>query len=189
MQCPFTIVIDTAEQFAFDFRGMKADADKNFQLIDVPVVRQCLGRHPESFGDYSIRGAEQSVAIERKSIEDLHSTLLGFSDGHRARFESELANLSKIKSLVVVEGSLHAVLLAAPEYGTRTAAENAKSIFRSIIALQQDHKVPWMFCDTRDLARHTAFRFLWRYWEKNMKPVRRRKKEESASVVDLLSNV
>lgn len=188
MNCPFTIIVDTAEQFAFPFVGMKADADKDFQPIEVPVIRQSLGRHPVSFGDYSILGAEKSVAIERKSIDDLHSTLLGFSDGHRERFESELANLSKCCSVVIVEGSIKTVLAASPTYGTKTAAQNAKSIFRSIIALQQDFRVPWMFCDDRKLAEQSAFRFLWRYWEKNMKPVKRRKKE-SVSVEDLLSNV
>lgn len=190
MICPFTIAIDTAEQFAFPFVTMKADADKNYQPIEVITVARCLGRYPNSFGDYSIDGAIGKVAIERKSIDDLYSTLLGFADGHRERFECELQNLSQCCSVVIVEGTLAQCVLRAPEHGKRTAAQNAKSLFRSIIALQQDYRVPWMFCDSRELAEQAAFRFLWRYWEKNLKVTRSRKAAKvKTSVSDLLANV
>lgn len=44
-------------------------------------------------GDYSIKGFEEMITIERKSIVDLHGTL----GGGRKRFERELERMKKMK--------------------------------------------------------------------------------------------
>jgi hypothetical protein len=171
----FIIIVDTAEQHAFRFQGIKADADQKYAPVKAVTVSQCLGRHPDSLGDYSLAGGLGKCHIERKSMEDCQSTLLGFTDGHRKRFEQELTNLAEIDSpLVLVECSLADLLLNAPSYGKKTAQQNAKILFRSVLAYQQDHRVPWVFCDGRGLAEQTAYWFLHRYWEKNIKPGRKR---------------
>jgi len=169
IEFPYTILIDSAEQHPFTFENMLADSDKDYAPINVKVNWRSLGRHPNQLGDYSIDGFVGRVHIERKSVEDCQHTILGW-DGTRNRFEQELANLSDIESgIVVVEGSLQEVVTTVRQWGEKTAQENAKTLFRSIIAYQQDYKVRWQFCDSRRLAENFAFRFLHRYWKKRRK--------------------
>lgn len=168
----FVIVIDSAEQHPFAFTGLRHDSDKDYEPIIQPTIRQSLGRHPNSLGDYSLVGGIGRCHIERKSMDDAHSTILGFNDGHRERFESELGNLSKIESAaVVVECSLEDLLKNAPQYGVKTPQQNAKTLFRSILAWQNDYRgVPWIFADDRRLAEQATYWWLHRWWEKNLKP-------------------
>lgn len=168
----FVIVADSAEQHVLTFTGLRHDADKDYAPIHVSVIRQSLGRHPNSLGDYSLVGGIGRCHIERKSMDDAHSTFLGFNDGHRERFESELDNLSKIESAaVVVECSLEDLLKHAPQYGKKTPQQNAKTLFRSILAWQNDYKgVQWIFADDRRLAEQATYWWLHRWWEKNLKP-------------------
>lgn len=166
----FTILVDTAEQFPLSFANIRNDSDKDYTRAAVSIEYRCLGRHPDSYGDYSLRGGERRCCIERKSMEDCQSTILGFNDGHRERFECELRNLSQIESpLVLVECSLSDLLIHAPSYGKKTPQQNAKILFRSILAYQQDYRVPWMFCCGRGIAEQAAYWFLHRWWEKNLK--------------------
>jgi hypothetical protein len=179
----FTIYIDTAEQAPLTFRNLRADADKKYVRTVPDIEYRCLGRHPNSLGDYSVAGGVGRVAIERKSMEDCQSTILGFNDGHRERFECELGNLSQVEcSIVLVECSLASLLTNAPEYGKKTRQQNAKTLFRSILAYQADYRVPWMFCDGRALAEQTAFWWLHRWWEKNLKKSARQSARDKAQV-------
>lgn len=180
LECPFTVMVDTAEQMAYSFRKMRADADKKHAIWMVKTVRMNCGRHPHSLGDYSIVGAYGSVAIERKSKEDAWGTVLGWTTGwehdrdiagRRERFEQELANLNEIESSIVIcEATLGTLVAQAPEWGVKPAALNGKIFFRSIISYQQRFpRVQWCFADTPKMAENFAFRWLYRYWEKNMK--------------------
>lgn len=172
----FKIYIDTAEQAPFTFTGLRSDSDKGYTTLAVDIEHRCLGRHPDSFGDYSLAGGIGRCGVERKSMADCQSTILGFTDGHRERFEQELRNLSGIEAgLVLVECSLDELLINAPSYGKKTAQQNAKILFRSILAYQQDYKVPWMFAGSRELAEQSAFWFLHRFWEKKLKTAPRKK--------------
>lgn len=171
------VVIDTAEQQPFGFTGIKADAARGGRLIEVETVRRCLGRHPDSRGDYSLEPiglvdcfGPSWCYVERKSLEDCQSTLLGFGDGHRARFESELSNLSAViraggAALVVVECDLAALLSNLPPGSTKPAATVAKSLHRSVVSLWREYGVPWAFCGSRRLAEITTFRFLESFWK------------------------
>ena len=174
------VVIDTAEQQPFGFTGIRADAAQDGRTIEVETVRRCLGRYPESLGDYSIEpiGGEWFptckpwVYVERKSLEDCQSTLLGFSDGHRARFESELSNLAAViraggAAIVVVECDLADLLSTPPGGGggTRSQQAIAKSLHRSVCSLWREYGVPWAFCGSRRLAEITTFRFLESFWK------------------------
>ena len=67
------ITVDTREQLPYDFTG----------YADTEVIRAALPS-----GDYSLPGAEHLAAIERKSLDDLVSSLL---QKQRDRFERELA--------------------------------------------------------------------------------------------------
>jgi len=176
-QCPFVVYVDTAEQHPFPFIGMRADADQERRVFTVTAEKKCLGRYPNSLGDYSLEGGVGRCHVERKSIADLQTTLLGFSDGHRDRFESEMENLSRIESaLLVVEGSKEQFLLNAPDYGKRSQQDNAKILYRSVLAIAQDYKVQIEWSGSRGMAEIDTFRWLYRFWEKKIKPEEKARK-------------
>lgn len=178
---PFTILIDSNESHPFNFKGLKCDANRQGRPLVVRTKWKSLGRFPNGLGDYAIEGdLEDHCRIERKSVEDLQGTLLGWpkldeegnqmrGSGRRERFEQELENLQKIQcAAVVVEGSMSDVLSELKDYGKKTIQTQTKILFRSIIAMQQSYLgVPWFMCDGRRAAEVTAFRFLERFWRHN----------------------
>jgi hypothetical protein len=85
-----------------------------------------------------------------------------------------LSNLALIEAaLVVVEGSLATVLSTTNDHRTREHKVIAKQLHRSILALMQDYRVPWLFCDGRRMAEISAFRFLERFYRKQTEHTRR----------------
>lgn len=184
---PFTVLIDSAEQQPFTFQGLRSDANDGGRPLIVPFEFTSLGRHPESLGDYSLDspiGGRGRCHVERKSMEDAHATILGWARkgedvGRRDRFERELQQLGEIEAgLVVVECSFTTMVAKAPQYGHRSAAQNAKTLFRSVLAWQQDYRVQWAFCDGRRLAEQMTFRWLKRWYDKG---VEQRKEEVKAA--------
>lgn len=176
---PFTILIDSMEQQPWSFDGIAADVtetpndinqmikigeiDRADVKLKVPTKVQAIG---VAMGDYSIAGHKGHCNIERKSMNDAHSTILGWGD-HRRRFEVELENLAALDcAAVVVECSLGQLLADAPSRGKKTASENRKILHRQVLSWQQQYRVPWIFCDSRRLAEITAFRILQRYFKK-----------------------
>jgi hypothetical protein len=100
------VVIDTRAQTPFAFEGLRCDAADGGGPLTVPTVRGTL-----KSGDYSLKGHETRVAVERKSLADLFGTL----GKGRERFERELARLSTYRfAAVVVEGDWRAILDAYP---------------------------------------------------------------------------
>ena len=167
---PFTILVDSAEQQPFHFTNIKSSKKYNSlpYLIEFGngMEWRPLGRHPNGLGDYSILGLHGVVNAERKSLKDLQGTLLGWG-GRRERFEQELENLSSIKyGAIVVEATFGDVIKLAPETTHKTARENGKTLFGTILSFQSKYTVPWYFCDNRRFAEVTTFRFLERGWLK-----------------------
>jgi hypothetical protein len=182
---PFTIIVDSAEQQPFAFAEISCDAKHKEPYWQPQTITRCLGRHPNSQGDYSLAGYVGQVGVERKSLSDMQGTLLGWSDefgaGRRDRFESELANLSNMPAgLVVVEATFFDVIRHAPQTAKRTSRENAKILSRSIIAYQQDYLVRWIFCDSRRLAEVVTFRWMERFWQK--REAERKRQEKLANI-------
>ena len=119
----------------------------------VQVQKATLGS-----GDYSISGLTDRVAVERKSLEDLYSTLTFGRD----RFVRELQRLASFDySAVVVEASLEAIISRPPPY----TDISPKSIYRSILAFSQRYpSTHWFTLDSRRLAEVTTYRILERFW-------------------------
>lgn len=175
---PFTIAVDSAESQAFTFDGITGDADIQNRPLVISTCWQSLGRYPHSKGDYSIVGMTDRVAVERKAMEDAWGTVLGWETefhvekslaGRRQRFEKELENLAKLEAaMVVVEATFDDCLRLCPQWGVKPARTNAKIFLRSVLAYMQDYRVPWLFCDGRRLAEVATFRFLERFWRKDL---------------------
>lgn len=149
----FTIAVDTREQRAYRFEGLRADACRGRRPLLVQSVPTTLRQ-----GDYSLVGHEHEIAIERKSLADLYSTL----GGGRGRFERELRRLDALQwAAVVIEADWSAILDGPPGGFSRL---NPKTIYRSIIAWQQQFpRVHWWPASNRRLAEVTTFRILERF--------------------------
>lgn len=192
--CPFKILIDSAEQQPFSFRGIYDDGfytdifgdKKRRELIvqtDGPRPGLSLGRHPDSLGDYSVEGFVGRIGVERKSMADLQGTLLGFDKrgtedtNRRDRFKCELQNLARIEAaLLVIECDFNDVIANAPEWGKKTKAENAKTLCRTIFSWQRQIKVNWLFAGGRRMAEVATFRFLEGFVREQVKEEKQQQK-------------
>lgn len=182
---PFLIYIDSQEQFPFTFNGLHCDSSRSYRAIRVRTEVRRLGDwtirdansqfNYRSMGDYSLAGFVGAIAIERKSMEDLHGTILGW-DERRPRFERELDTLNQMQfAAVVVECSLAAALEGVQQWGKKSIDDNRRALFASVQAWQQKYRqVQWSFCDTRRLAEETCFDHLRRFWNGKVRGARRR---------------
>ena len=157
---PFTVVIDTQEQAAWNFRGLRADADDHYADLVVPTLSKKLRT-----GDYSIVGMENLVTIERKSLGDAYNT---FGDG-RDRWERELKRMVDFQfAAVVVEAGWPSVLAHVQPPSASGRQFTAKHFYRSVIAWQvRFPMIQWWFCPSRTFAERSAFRLLQRFWLDN----------------------
>ena len=88
---PATVIVDTREQTPFHFLNIDP-------WPIVPVSHATL-----KTGDYSLRGYESRLTIERKSIGDF----LGSISADRDRFEREFERMAEMEfAAVVIEGEL-----------------------------------------------------------------------------------
>lgn len=176
VRCPFIVAIDTQEGAPWPFTGITVTAGRHEAELLVETRYLSLGRHPNSRGDYSILGLEDEVGIERKSIADAQSTVLGWQTksekdrqlaGHRDRFKQELKNLSAMPCCaVIVEGELGEVLDTMPQWGERTAEQNRMYFNRSLLSWGMRYRVPWYFMRSRHMAEVEAFRLMDMYWRR-----------------------
>lgn len=162
-----TICIDTREQQPFTMQGVNTtnpppdpfkftDFKVKKDSIEVPLcIPTCISSLQT--GDYSIRGLEHEIAVERKSLEDLFGTL---GEG-RERFENELDRLNEMRGFVVVEAPWPVVMS-----GLANRRLSPQSVYGSIIAYQQRYpRVHWWMCVDRRDAETTTFRILRYYAE------------------------
>ncbi len=133
------IVIDSREQTPFDFAGFDC-------TVEVGGL---------SVGDYSLKGLETFVAIERKSIDDL----VGCLTGERDRFERELARGCGLDFFaVVVEAGFQD--LAAGAYRSRMKPHAA---CQSVLAMMQRYRMPFFFGGSRKGAEYACYWLLSKY--------------------------
>ncbi len=137
-----TIIIDSREKEPYSFKG-----------CGVQVIRRALPA-----GDYSIEGHEQSVAVERKTLEDFVSTVIR----SRGRFYKELRRFSSYDSAcVVVEADLHDILA-----GRYRSGAHPNSILGTLLSIIVDFGIPVFFCSDRQAACLFVEGFLLRYHRK-----------------------
>ena len=134
------ILIDTREQLPFTFTGYEVDPEP----AALPV------------GDYSLPGFEDKAAIERKSLEDLISCLMG---SNRDRFERELARGRSYEAFVVViEGSMVDV-----SEGRYRSAMQPHAAMQSVLTFQVRYRVSFVWAGNRAGAEYVTHGLLSKY--------------------------
>lgn len=161
---PFTIIVDTREQFPYHFTGFRADSRHKYKPLIIPTKRAAL-----KTGDYSIEGFEDRVAVERKSLSDLYSSL----GGERDRFKREFERLNKLDhAKLVIEASWHEIINHPP---LRRPSKNGrlllpKHVYRTAHWWQQEYpRVHWWASETRNFAERNTFRALQVFWLRQQK--------------------
>jgi len=135
------IMVDSREQRPYAFIGYSG----------VEVIRAGLPA-----GDYSLPGAEAHAAIERKSIDDLVSCLMG---SNRGRFERELVRLRPyIVKAVVVEANWESIAR-----GRYTSRMHPQAALQSVLALQVRYAIPFLFCGDRRGGQYVTHGLLSKY--------------------------
>jgi len=143
------IIVDTREQKPLEpwiFRGG--------QRIVLPTVRATLDA-----GDYSVEGAEGAVALERKSISDLASTLYGSVEsssgdraGHLDRFRRELLRLQPFaRKWWLVEGTPDELDMHVLDRFRRINPASAHAL---VAAIACDYNIPLIWAGNRLRAGH-----------------------------------
>lgn len=139
------IVVDTREQagFAYSFAWFS----KWFAGVERATLRA---------GDYSIKGMENQIAIERKSLSDLVTSTIG----DRERFLAQCERLAKLKrKAIVIEASLAQTKSWYPESGAHPNA-----VVGTLFALQERWGIQVIWCDTVELAEETVAHILSKYY-------------------------
>jgi DNA excision repair protein ERCC-4 len=166
--CPFTVACDQREKAPFSFTGMRSilsgrrgggGAGEN--RVIVKIETKFLDT-----GDYSIIGFEDRVSVERKSLEDLYSTI----GQHRTRFEIEFQRLSKMDvAAVVIEAAWRDVWSPAAARGAAWRSRlNPASVLGTIQQwIVRYPNVHWFAGGSRRGAEKATFLFLERWWREH----------------------
>lgn len=120
------IIIDTREQLPYKFKTKS----------EIGTLHT---------GDYSIKGAEEIISIERKTIDDI----VGCLTGGRGRFEKELYRSRSLEYFaLVIECSLSDL-----SKGRYTSKMNPKSAVQSIVTFSIRYRMPVFFAENRMCGR------------------------------------
>jgi len=133
-------VVDTREQNPLSFRRFRGWFQK--------VERRAL-----QLGDYSVRGMEDTCAVERKDLADL----IGSFTTNRAVFVNRLRRMAEMPhSLLVVTSSLTEI---KSEYPYRAA--NPNRITQSLLAVVTGLRIPFICTDTHELGEEIVASYLY----------------------------
>ena len=145
----FTIIIDKQEK-KLGIRGY------NFKTIkpNSPLTERA---HLKT-GDYSIKGLEDKITVERKSLVDL----FGSVGNGRARFEREMERMNKFDyAALVIESSLSNIFVNPPG----RSKMNPKAIFRTLISWSVKYNVCIWPMWNREAAERVTYLILKRYYD------------------------
>ncbi len=141
----FPVIADSREQLPYSF-----DSAPVYEGTSVTVGKL------ES-GDYSVRGFESMVAVERKSLPDLVQCL----GRERDRFARELERARGLESFaVVIEGTFYD--LAHGDYRSQLSPHSA---VQSISAFMVRWRIPFVFAGSRAAAEYATWSLLRQFVE------------------------
>lgn len=115
-------------------------------------------------GDYSVLGAENLVAVERKSLPDLIQCVTR----ERTRFERELARGRVIPCFhLVVEGHLSDI--AAGNFGRFPSKVNPVAVFETLTTFSVRYSLPMWFVGDRHMGARTTESILKKWFREHIK--------------------
>lgn len=140
---PVDIVVDSREQAPFAFLSIEP-------WDQIPTVTAALPT-----GDYSLRGFEDRVTVERKSISDFYGSI----GADRERFEREMIRMAAMqRAFVVIEG----MVADRPE----TVQMSAKSATHTMLSWANRYGVHFLECKHgRREAELKTFHILRHFWK------------------------
>jgi DNA excision repair protein ERCC-4 len=155
--CPFTVAVDTREQAAYGFENLPFLGARGNIRLAVPCKRRTLAS-----GDYSLVGFEDRVAVERKSLPDLFSTL---GQG-RKRFEREFERLSEMEfAAIVIEADAREIWRPTEFHPGWRSRLNPRSVEGTIVAWSLRYPgVHWWAMGSRRNAEVRTFEVLEMFW-------------------------
>ena len=151
--CPFTVLVDSNETCPYSFKELKG---KDGELLNIPVENKAMWT--EHLADYSIKGLEHEIQIERKSLEDLVGTL----SGRRENFEREVSCIDGLCSFaaIVCECQWSDILIDKHQHGAR-----AKTVSRTMLSWVVKYpRVHWVMCAGRAHAERATYQMLHNFW-------------------------
>lgn len=162
--CPFTILVDVNETYPFSFNSI-VDADGR----QVDVQTETVSLWSQGMGDYTIKGMEADVQIERKG-DDLPPSLAQ----RRENFEAEISRMNDAceYAAIVVEHTFEDFCRTHAGHGA-----SVRSTARTFLSWQVRYPtVHWVWCDGRAQAEQVTFWLLERfYWHKQRSDSRLRR--------------
>ncbi len=148
-----TILIDSREQLPYKFTLVES----RIKYVHKKTV------HLET-GDYSVEicgatGNKQRIAIERKTLADLYTTLTG----NRRRFIREAERMKEYGyAAIVIEADMLAIHDPNAHLDHPTRASPA-SIFGTLFALSERYNIAIWTCPNREFAEIVTLRLLERW--------------------------
>ena len=144
-----TVIVDTREQLPFNLSPLKMEE----------------GSLPT--GDYTVRGLEGRVCLERKSVDDLIGCMVGDinkPNSPRYRFKRELQRMNAYAyRAIIVEGSWPEVM--AGQYKSNL---HVNSVEGMITTWTGEYGVSFFFAGNRSLAQSWARLFLFHAARKHL---------------------
>ena len=127
--------------------------------MEINSLKQCLGI---SGADYSIKGFEDKIRIERKSQSDFYRSI----GKGRERFEKTIKFLSTLEFAgLVIECSEEELLCPETSYSNI----NANSIYGTIVSFQVKYGIH-IYCGNRNQCRQRLTHWLLKFykWKRNL---------------------
>lgn len=146
-----TIIVDTREKDPWKFTNRRA--------VILPSKLD--------WGDYSIRGMQSAVAVERKSVEDLFLTMTRGLERFKRELERSLDGNGRRFFAVIVEGSMERV-----SFGSRFSFAEPTRVMDIFYQTCTRYGVAPYMCDGRAEAESLAWRLLMGFWAGRPKPIR-----------------
>lgn len=140
-----TILVDTREQTPFDMT--------EFGFRSEPATLKT--------GDYTIKGLEDRITVERKSLPDL----LGCIGKGRKRFEKELVRMLDFNSRAVVVSASESEIEAGNYQYSRLTPKQVIGSYTGWMVWN----IPFIFADDHTKAAKRAAHFLWLYAKRHLK--------------------
>jgi ERCC4-type nuclease len=138
------IITDTREQRPLDFSKIPARPKVEVATLET--------------GDYSVKGLEAVVCLERKSVGDLVNTLVR----SKARFAKELERMRAFKyAAIVVEGTRRDIHLH--RYRSKIAPRAVEGLVNYIWV---GTRIPTFWCDDEEMCAEAVYSILKQVWKK-----------------------